>query len=88
LQEWAQGRALPLPSYRVVTSEGPAHAPAFVMAVSVEGLGEATGTGRSKRQATTAAAAALLRQAQAVSRVQAAHQSSKGGKGSAKGSAS
>lgn len=73
LQEWAQGRALPLPSYRVVTSEGPPHAPAFVMAVSVEGLGEATGTGRSKRLATAAAAAALLRQAQAVSRVQASH---------------
>ena len=71
LQEWAQGRALPLPSYRVVASEGPPHAPAFVMAVSVEGLGEATGTGRSKRHATAAAAAALLRQAQTVSRVQA-----------------
>ncbi len=71
LQEWAQGRGLPLPSYRVVASEGPPHAPAFVMGVTVEGLGEATGTGRSKRLATASAAAALLRQAQTVSRVQA-----------------
>ena len=64
LQEWAQARALPLPVYRVVANEGPPHAPAFVMSVVVEGLGEATGTGRSKRQATTAAAAALLAQAE------------------------
>jgi ribonuclease-3 len=60
LQEWAQGRALPLPDYRIVSNEGPSHAPVFVMAVNVEGVGEATGTGRSKRQATTAAAAAML----------------------------
>lgn len=63
LQEWAQARGLALPVYRVVASEGPPHAPEFVMAVTVEGLGEATGAGRSKRQATAAAAAALLARA-------------------------
>jgi ribonuclease-3 len=60
LQEWAQGRALPLPDYRVISNEGPSHAPVFVMAVSVKGIGEETGTGRTKRQATSAAAAAML----------------------------
>jgi ribonuclease-3 len=60
LQEWAQGRALPLPEYRTVSNEGPSHAPMFVMAVSVEGVGEETGSGRSKRHATSAAAAAML----------------------------
>lgn len=60
LQEWAQGRALPLPEYRVVSNEGPSHAPVFVMTVSVEGVGEEAGSGRSKRQATSAAAAAML----------------------------
>jgi ribonuclease-3 len=60
LQEWAQARGMPLPEYRLVTHEGPSHAPVFVMAVSVGGAAEATGTGRSKRRATTAAAAALL----------------------------
>jgi ribonuclease-3 len=60
LQEWAQGRALPLPDYRIVSNDGPSHAPVFVMAVRVEGVGEETGTGRSKRQATSAAAAAML----------------------------
>lgn len=60
LQEWAQGRGLPLPAYRVVQETGPAHAPSFVMAVSVEGYPEATGAGRTKRLATQEAAAALL----------------------------
>jgi ribonuclease-3 len=60
LQEWAQGRGLPLPEYTLVSSEGPSHAPLFVMTVKVEGAAESTGSGRTKRQATSAAAAALL----------------------------
>lgn len=60
LQEWAQARGLPLPAYRVVQETGPAHAPAFVMAVAIEGHPEKTGTGRTKRLATQEAAAALL----------------------------
>jgi len=62
LQEWAQGRGLPLPEYTLVSNEGPPHAPVFVMAVKVEGVAEVTGTGRTKRQATSSAAAALLGQ--------------------------
>ncbi|MBX7199714.1 MAG: ribonuclease III [Rhodospirillaceae bacterium] len=60
LQEWAQARGLPLPAYRVVRETGPAHAPAFVMAVSIEGHAEKIGEGRTKRLATQEAAAALL----------------------------
>ena len=60
LQEWAQGRGLPLPSYRVVEESGPAHAPSFKMTVMVQGYPEMTGQGRTKRLATQAAASALL----------------------------
>ncbi len=60
LQEWAQGRGLPLPAYRVVEETGPAHAPSFVMAVAVEGHPEMIGEGRTKRIATQEAATALL----------------------------
>jgi ribonuclease-3 len=60
LQEWAQARGLPLPVYKVVDASGPAHAPSFVMAVTVEGHPETRGAGRTKRLATQAAAIALL----------------------------
>ena len=60
LQEWAQGRGLALPAYRVVSETGPAHAPSFVMAVSIEGHAESIGEGRTKRIATQEAAAELL----------------------------
>ena len=60
LQEWAQARALPLPSYRTVPGDGPAHRRIFTVTVRVEGLEPATATGSSKRAAETAAAAAAL----------------------------
>lgn len=60
LQEWAQGRGLPLPSYAVQSREGPDHAPQFVVSVAVEGESAAQGQGKSKRAAEQAAAAALL----------------------------
>jgi ribonuclease-3 len=60
LQEWAQARGLPLPIYRILKETGPAHAPSFIMAVSVIGHPEAHGEGRTKRTATRAAATALL----------------------------
>jgi len=62
LQEWAQGRGLPLPAYKDVEASGPAHAPSFTMSVTVEGYPEAIGKGRTKRLATQAAATALLAQ--------------------------
>lgn len=59
LQEWAQGRGLGLPVYRLVSSTGPAHAPEFV--VEVEAAGRRTlGTGGAKQIAERVAAAALL----------------------------
>jgi ribonuclease-3 len=60
LQEWAQARGLPLPSYRTVATEGPAHRRRFTVTVDVEGLTPATASGPSKRAAETAAAAAAL----------------------------
>ncbi len=60
LQEWAQGRGLPLPAYALVATSGPDHAPHFTVAVRVAGQTEASATASSKRAAETAAAAVLL----------------------------
>ena len=60
LQEWAQGRALPLPQYDLVDRTGPDHAPLFTIAVTVQGYGPATGEGTSKRAAELMAAQILL----------------------------
>jgi ribonuclease-3 len=60
LQEWAQGRGRPLPSYRLVKEEGPPHQPVFTVSVSVEGEASAEASGASKRLAETAAARNLL----------------------------
>lgn len=60
LQEWAQGRRLPLPSYTTVEQTGPAHAPEFTVEVRVEGQIPQRATGKSKRLAEQAAAAAML----------------------------
>lgn len=60
LQEWAQGRGLPLPAYREVGREGPAHAPKFVIEVAVKGHAAVRGAGGNKREAERIAAQALL----------------------------
>jgi ribonuclease-3 len=60
LQEWAQARALPLPVYRLVGREGPAHDPLFDIEVSLPGRAPAVGRGRSRRAAEAAAAELLL----------------------------
>ena len=60
LQEWAQGRGLPLPAYRQVSRSGPDHAPHFTTEVRIEGLAPARGEGTSKRAAEQAAAQVLL----------------------------
>jgi len=59
LQEWLQGRGHALPVYRLVSAEGPPHAPVFIVAVSAAGR-EAQGSGETKRAAELAAAAAWL----------------------------
>ncbi len=60
LQEWAQGRGLPTPTYREVERTGPHHDPQFRVAVDLPGLASAEGTGGSKRLAEKAAATALI----------------------------
>lgn len=60
LQEWAQGRGLPLPAYDVVAQEGPSHAPTFRVRVSVRDNGAEEAEGASKRNAERAAAERLL----------------------------
>ena len=60
LQEWAQARGLPTPSYREVERTGPHHNPEFRVEVVLPTLDPAEGMGRSKRAAEQAAAAALL----------------------------
>ncbi len=60
LQEWAQARGLPTPSYREVERTGPHHDPVFRVAVMLPEREPAEGRGRSKRAAEQAAAAALL----------------------------
>lgn len=60
LQEWAQGRGLPLPGYREIARAGPAHEPRFTVDVRVEGYPPELGEGRSKRLAEQAAAERLL----------------------------
>ncbi len=62
LQEWAQGRGKPLPSYELIERSGPAHEPVFVVAVRVAGMEPVAGSGSSKRVAEKKAASALLSQ--------------------------
>ncbi|MCB8820957.1 ribonuclease III [Microvirga rosea] len=60
LQEWAQGKGLPPPTYAVVEQTGPDHAPKFRVAVKVKGLESDFGLGTSKRAAEQEAARSLL----------------------------
>lgn len=66
LQEWSQGNGRGesgAPLYRLVSRDGPDHAPRFVVEVRVAGHSPAQGEGASKRQAEQAAATALLAKA-------------------------
>jgi len=60
LQEWAQARGLPTPAYSEVARTGPDHNPEFRVAVQLPNFAPAEGSGRSKRAAEQAAAAAML----------------------------
>ncbi len=61
LQEWAQGKGRPLPTYSIVERAGSDHAPTFTVEVSVEGVEPLTARGRSRQDAEKTAAAALLK---------------------------
>lgn len=60
LQEWAQGLGHATPVYREVARDGPAHAPAFTIAVELAGYAAELGRGTSKRAAEQTAAEAFL----------------------------
>jgi ribonuclease-3 len=60
LQEWAQARGLPTPSYRELARTGPHHDPQFRVAVALPDRPPSEGVGSSKRAAEQAAAAAML----------------------------
>jgi ribonuclease-3 len=60
LQEWAQGRGLPPPTYTIVEQKGPDHAPKFRVMVKVRGAESEFGFGTSRRVAEQAAARSLL----------------------------
>lgn len=61
LQEWAAARSLAPPVYEVTQQKGPPHDPTFTVTVRLDGQGEITGEGRTKRSAEQAAARALLK---------------------------
>ena len=60
LQEWAQARGLPPPSYVVVERSGPDHAPLFTISAQLVNGSEQSATAGSKRQAEQNAAQDLL----------------------------
>lgn len=62
LQEWAQARGLALPEYKVISADGPSHAPHFIIEVTVGDKPPVSGSAGSKRLAERNAASALLAQ--------------------------
>jgi ribonuclease-3 len=61
LQEWLQGRRLPVPTYRIVATRGQAHAQTFEVECEVPSLAlAAQGVGRSRRAAEQEAARRML----------------------------
>jgi ribonuclease-3 len=64
LQEWLQGRRLPVPEYAIVEIRGEAHLQTFEVACRIAALDiAATGTGATRRAAEQAAAAQAYEQA-------------------------
>jgi ribonuclease-3 len=63
LQEWLQGRSLPLPVYALTRAEGEPHAQVFWVQCSIVPLGIVTeGSGHSRRRAEQLAAESALQQ--------------------------
>ncbi|MCT4559148.1 MAG: ribonuclease III [Pelagimonas sp.] len=60
LQEWAQARGLTPPSYKMISREGPDHAPVFTIEASLSTGETAQAVAPAKRHAEQAAAKALL----------------------------
>ncbi|MES2983800.1 MAG: ribonuclease III [Pseudomonadota bacterium] len=60
LQEWAQARGLALPTYTVLSADGPSHAPHFIIEARVGDSPPARGEAGTKKLAERLAAEALL----------------------------
>ena len=60
LQEWAQAKGMPPPSYTITDREGPDHAPVFSIRVALADGRAATATGAGTKRAIEQAAARLL----------------------------
>lgn len=60
LQEWAAAHNRRAPEYAIIDRSGPHHAPRFTVKVSLGSAGEAQAEGKSKQEAETLAATALL----------------------------
>ena len=60
LQEWAQARAMKVPSYTELGRDGPDHAPQFTVEVKLDNGAAETARASTKRAAEQAAARALL----------------------------
>ena len=65
LQEWAQARGLPPPTYAETGRKGPDHQPVFTVEVRLANGESASGEAAGKRQAEQSAAAALLARVEA-----------------------
>ncbi len=60
VQEWAQGKGLPLPIYEIVSQSGPDHAPEFEVCLSVMGHPPIIVSGRSRADAEKKAASEFV----------------------------
>lgn len=68
LQEWLQGRKMPVPSYTIAETRGKAHEQTFIVACALPDLNmTVTGEGLSRRAAEQAAAQAALSRLQSTS---------------------
>lgn len=60
VQEWALGKALPLPRYELAGRQGPEHRPQFTVRLTIDKHKEAEGMGPTKQAAEMAAASAFI----------------------------
>ena len=60
IQEWAQGKGLPLPSYEIAKQSGPDHMPTFDIALIIEGYEKVIACGSSRQEAEKNAAQAFI----------------------------
>ena len=60
LQEWAQARALPVPTYEIIERVGPDHAPEFKVRVTIKDIEPMVASGSTRRMAEKNAAQMML----------------------------